>query len=145
MSEYKNIIQYIERNNLKDRVEVLSYISDEDRNALFYNAELFVTTSYMEGFGRTPVEAAICRIPVISTKETSLLEATMNKVYYYENATDSDELADKIIEVLENKISTEELENIAKKMEEAYSKTKIASEYLSLIDNIVKGEKNAKN
>ena len=113
-SGYNEVLDYIEKNNLKDRVTILSYITDEDRNALFYNADLFVTTSLGEGFGRTPVEAALCKIPVISTKETALPEATMNEVFYYENAIDEKELANKILEVLNNKPSKEKLEEIAK-------------------------------
>ena len=136
-SAYSNAIKYIEENNLQDRVIVLSYISDEDRNALFYNTDLFVTTSLQEGFGRTPVEAAICKVPVISTKETSLPEATMNEVFYYENATDDKELADKIMEVLKNKPSMEELEKIANKLEKEYSEGNIANKYVKLLDKVL--------
>lgn len=137
-SRYKLITEYIEENNLKNRVKVFSFISDEDRNALFYNADLFVTTSMQEGFGRTPVEAALCKVPVISTKETALPEATMNEVFYYENARDEKELAQKILEVLANRPTEERLEQIAKKFEKEYSKERIAKQYIELIDEVLK-------
>jgi len=121
---------------------VLSHISDEDRNALFYNTDLFVTTSLQEGFGRTPVEAAICKVPVISTKETSLPEATMGESYYYENGTDEKELSKKILEVINNKPSKERLEEISQKLEKEYSEANIARKYVKLIDEVLKGETN---
>ena len=71
---------------------MLFRVTDEERNWLLTNAALFVTPSLFEGFGRTPVEAAICRIPVISTKETSLFEATQGLCSYVENPTDEKEL-----------------------------------------------------
>ena len=144
-SDYNNIIEYIEENNLKDRVVILSNISDEERNALFYNTDLFITTSLMEGFGRTPVEAAMCKIPVISTKETALPEATMGEAFYYENAKDSEELANKILEVLNNRPTQDKLSEIARKLEEEYNEERIAKKYIELIEKIMKGEENAKN
>ena len=93
---------FIAKNGLSDRVELLFRVTDEERNWLLTNANLFVTPSLFEGFGRTPVEAAICNRPVISTKETSLFEATMGLCSYVENATDENELAKLILEKLNN-------------------------------------------
>ncbi len=90
-----------------------------------------------EGFGRTPVEAAICKVPVISTKETSLLEATMNEVFYYQNGTDEEELAKKIVEVINDKPSKEMLEKIANKLEKEYSEENIAKKYIKLIEKML--------
>lgn len=136
ISAYKSILEYIENNKLNDRVKVLSYISDEDRNALFYNADLFVTTSMQEGFGRTPVEAALCEVPVISTRETSLPEATKEMVYYYNNPIDDLELANKILEVLNNKPSKQDLQHIANTLKNEYTQEKIAKKYIKLINNL---------
>lgn len=137
ISKYKEILDYIKKNNLEDRVIILSGISDEDRNSLFYNTDLFVTTSLQEGFGRTPVEAALCKVPVISSKKTALPEATMNEVFYYENALDSKELANKILEVLGNKPSKEKLEEISKKLEKEYNEEEIAKKYIRVIKEIL--------
>ena len=137
ISGYNEVINYINKEKLNDRVKILSYISDEERNALFYNTDLFVTTSMQEGFGRTPVEAGMCKVPVISTRETSLPEATMNMVYYYENPTDEIELANKMIEVLNNKPSEERLINIADKFEKEYNIEVIVQKYIDFIEKAV--------
>ena len=75
-SIWNEMHQYIETNSLSNRVKMLFRVTDEERNWLLTNAALFVTPSLFEGFGRTPVEAAICSIHVIYTKETTLKEAT---------------------------------------------------------------------
>lgn len=137
MSGYNDILKYIEDNNLKNRIQILSNLSDEDRNALFYNTDLFVSTSLQEGFGRTPVEAAMCKVPVISTRETSLPEATKDMVFYYDNATDSSELAEKMLYVLNNKPTSDELEKIAKTLEKEYDERKIANQYIELIKELL--------
>lgn len=138
MSGYPEIMEYIEQNDLKNRVKVMSFISDEDRNCLFYNTDLFVTTSTQEGFGRTPVEAAMCSVPVISSQDTSLKEATLGLVNYYENSKDENELANKILEVLNNTPSKEKLDSIAKRLEKEYNEENIAKKYMNLIDEILK-------
>lgn len=138
ISSYNEVIEYINENRLKERVKILSFITDEERNTLFHNADLFVTTSLQEGFGRTPVEAAMCNVPVISTKETSLPEATMNKVFYYENPMDDEELANKIIYVMQNRPSKEKLEEISNKFQNEYSEQNISKQFSKLIDEVLK-------
>ena len=85
---FNEMVLFIEQNNLKNRVKLFIRIPTANRNWLLKNAKLFVTPSLYEGFGRTPVEAAMCRVSVISTKETSLFDATMGLVNYVENAKD---------------------------------------------------------
>lgn len=137
LSAYKEVKQYIKERGLEDRVIILSGISDEDRNCLFYNADLFVTTSLQEGFGRTPVEAALCDVPVISSKETSLEEATMGEAFYYEDGKNYKDLAKRILEVLKNKPSKEKLEDISKKLKAEYSEEEIAKKYIKMIKEIL--------
>lgn len=138
ISAYHEVVDYIKSHDLEDRVKVHSDISDEERNALFYQTDLFVTTSMQEGFGRTPVEAAICKVPVISTRETSLPGATMEEVYYYENPTDEKELADKMLEVIQNRPSKERLEEISQKLENEYREENVARKYLSYVEQALK-------
>lgn len=129
--------QFIKDKRLSNRVKMLFRVTDEERNWLLSNAAIFVTPSLFEGFGRTPVEAAICGIPVISTKETSLYEATQGLCIYVENPTDEKELADKILGLTENYPSEKTLSEIAQKLEERYKKENCAKLYLRLFCDII--------
>ena len=136
-SLWNEMQQFIKDKRLSNRVKMLFRVTDEERNWLLSNAAIFVTPSLFEGFGRTPVEAAICGIPVISTKETSLYEATQGLCIYVENPTDEKELADKILGLTENYPSEKTLSEIAQKLEERYKKENCAKLYLRLFCDII--------
>ena len=127
---------FTQQNSLNDRVLFLFQIPERQRNWLLKNAKLFVTPSLFEGFGRTPVEAAICGIPVISTMETSLHEVTLGLVNYYKNATDEKELAELILKLIENPPSAETLTSIAEKLKTEYSSVNCAKKYLEIFKHI---------
>ena len=131
---YSEMENYIQQNNLQNKVFLLFRVSYEERNWLLTHTSLFVTTSLFEGFGRTPVEAAICKIPVISTKETSLFEATMGLVNYVENPKDEVELSKLILEKLKNPDSKEKLEEIAETLQSNYQPKNCAEKYLKIFD-----------
>ena len=62
----KKIIKYVYNNNLKENVEIVS--NSKNIQNYYDNADLFCLTSIYEGFGNVLVEAAINKIPIISTK-----------------------------------------------------------------------------
>lgn len=133
---FQEMEDYIRENGLTERVTLLFNVSDEERNFLLSQAMLFVTTSLFEGFGRTPVEAAIFKTPVISTKEASLFEATLGLCNYTENPTDENELAALILEKINNPDSDEKLSQIAQKLIDRYDADKIARCYLDLFKEL---------
>ena len=133
-SIWNEMHQYIETNSLSTRVKMLFRVTDEERNWLLTNAALFVTPSLFEGFGRTPVEAAICRIPVISTKETSLFEATQGLCSYVENPTDEKELAALLLEKIKTPDSAEQLTQISEKLSETYKAENCAGKYAQIFN-----------
>ena len=126
---------------LEDRIIFTGYISNEERNSLYKNAALFITASLHEGFGYTPVEAMILRVPVITSKETALPESTMNLAFYYEPGEDADALANQILFVLGDRPNKEKLDFISIKLREKYDLCKISSEYYELFTEIYQ-EKN---
>ena len=76
------------------------------------------------------------RIPVISTKETSLEEATMSLCHYVQNPTDENELASLMIEVLKNPDTDEQLEYISNKLKNEYNPQNCAEKYLQIFQNL---------
>ena len=131
---WNELESFIMENNLSQKVQLLFRVADEERNYLLKNAAIFVTPSLFEGFGRTPVEAAICKIPVISTKETSLFEATQGLCNYVNNATDEKELAEVLLNVIKNPPAQEKLENISNTLSELYKDENCAKKYLAVFN-----------
>ena len=139
-TEYWNsyVAPYIESNNLSEDIIIISEISDDELTSYYKNASLFVTTSLYEGFGYTPIEAAICGTPVISTKDTALHETTMGMVNYYEPATDYISLKNKMIEILSSPPSIETLKNISEVFKSRYNYISQAKEIYDYISFSIK-------
>ncbi|UBK75591.1 glycosyltransferase [Clostridium perfringens] len=64
-NEYKNLMDYIQKNNLEDSVELLGYKSNPYK--YMKQMDLFVCSSYREGFSTAVTEALILGVPVITT------------------------------------------------------------------------------
>lgn len=133
-----DIQTYINSHNLNKRVKILQNLQDDEMHSIYSGADLFVNTSTFEGFGRTPVEAAMFKLPVISTKDTSLYEVTMGKVEYYEPSFDYKALAEKILGILSGEIiyTDERKEIIKSDYINRYSQEVIGMKYLNLIKSI---------
>lgn len=76
----KNIRTVIQKNNLQNRVKMLGYVSDEERNILLNTCDIFVQPNIkipgdMEGFGISVIEAALCKIPVLASNLEGLKDA----------------------------------------------------------------------
>lgn len=118
------------------KIRVAGYLADEERNDLYRSASLFVSPSMHEGFGMTPVEAALFRIPVVTTRETSIPEATKNLLNYYEPADDPRALASSILNVLNNPPASENLSRIRDVFAKSYDAQRIATQYYSLFERV---------
>ena len=127
---------YIASHDLAERVELNdALLTQEEIDRLYVDADLFVTPSEMEGFGATPIEAALAGVPVVSNKLPTLVESTRGLVTYYQPAEDASELADKILYVLENReyIKTDE---IREEYLKAYSPKHQAECFTELISSV---------
>ncbi len=129
--------QYIAAEGMGERVTILeSGLSDDERNGLFVGADLFVSPSLFEGFGRTPVEAAMVELPVLTTREASLPEATMGFLFSYEPSRDEHALAEAIAGILADPPSREKRRQVAGALRRQYAPERIAGLYLKLFREV---------
>lgn len=128
------IAPLIEKLGLTARIQLIEEIfTDDQMTALYKGADLFVSSSTMEGFGYTPIEAAINQCPVICSDIPALLESTMGLLNYYHDPYDYFELSQKIIELL-NKGRNEELKHVSSTFINCYSVEKQASKIIKVLE-----------
>ncbi|WP_141431119.1 glycosyltransferase family 1 protein [Bacillus sp. 03113] len=87
----------IENENIKQ----LGYVTDEELKALYINAGCFVFPSIYEGFGLPPLEAMSTGCPVIVSNFGPMPEVSGEAAIYFDPKS-PDELAEKIIYVMNN-------------------------------------------
>lgn len=57
---FEKFLIYSDKRGLRSRVHDVGYVSIEDLRMIYSNASVYLHPARFEGFGRTPVEAAVC-------------------------------------------------------------------------------------
>lgn len=135
---WQECLKVLQEHGLRDRVVRLENITDEALRYLYEHAVLFVTPSIHEGFGYTPIEAAMCGCPVVSSIQEALPDATQGLLNYYYPAMDEVALADKIYDVLSCPPTKEQLNRIANTYASDYSLEKQSQAIIGLLRNTAK-------
>lgn len=74
-----DIKQIVERENFpKDCTIFCGYVTNEDLVLLYNTADSFVSTSLNEGFGLPQLEALLCGCPVVTAKNSAMVEVAKN-------------------------------------------------------------------
>ena len=93
---------------IEDRVVFdTGYRTEGEIRYLYTHADLFVSPSLKEGFGYTPIEAAILKTPVLVSNIDVFKEVTCGKFQTFDPHSPK-ELAEHIMEVIKNPPSEEE-------------------------------------
>jgi glycosyltransferase involved in cell wall biosynthesis len=77
---------------MTDRVELRSYVTDDELLALYGQARAFAFLSTYEGFGLTPVEAIISGVPAV-VYDSEVARETLSGLAHFVPAGDIDALA----------------------------------------------------
>lgn len=141
----KNIENAIEKNHLQDRVLMLGYISDEQRNILLGACDLFVQPNIkiagdVEGFGISVLEAAASRLPVLAAELEGLRDAINDgQNGFLLPSENANAWINKIKELLVDDDFRKDFGEKARQFViENYSWDKIAQKYLEEIKKIAK-------
>ena len=82
--EYFNQINdYIIKNNLSDKIKIISKLDKSYLVNLYKYAKLYIFSSYSEVFGYTTIEAMASGCPVLVSKRSSLPEINGNAAKYF--------------------------------------------------------------
>ena len=64
----------IDRSGISDRIHLIGYVTDEQLQALYHSATVYVHPSLFEGFGLPVLEAMAAGCPVVTSSISSLPE-----------------------------------------------------------------------
>jgi len=111
----------------------LGYVSDAELRALYEGAACYVHPSLYEGFGLPPLEAMACRCPVILSGRGSLPEVFGDAALYC-NAFDSEDIANKIRQLIGDKTLQENFRQKGSTFANRFSWKQCAKEITSTIE-----------
>ncbi len=134
---YKELYDFINKENLEDRVVFAGYVPDYDLPALYNAADLFVFPSLYEGFGLPIVEAQACGLPVISSNTSSMPEIVERSGILL-NPKDVEVWADNIYKVLTNENMQKEMREKGLLQAKKFSWEKCAQETLQVYEEVYK-------
>lgn len=72
----ESILRAVNQSPYRDTIHLLGFVEDGDKPALYNLANIFVYTSFYEGFGFPVLEAMRCGTPAITSHTSSLAEVT---------------------------------------------------------------------
>jgi len=98
----ENTSSLISRLGLRDDVLMLEHLPQEVLPFFYSFAQVFVLTSYYEGFSLCPPEAMACGTPVIASKIPGNFESVGDAGILVDDPFDHEEFAEAIINVIEN-------------------------------------------
>jgi glycosyltransferase involved in cell wall biosynthesis len=140
----ENILNAIQSADLHERVLMLGYVSDENRNILLNNADLFIQPNIkiagdMEGFGISVIEAGACKLPVLASNIEGLKDAIKDgKNGFLVKSQNVAAFANKINELFTNGSPREIFgQNVRNFVIENYQWKKIAQQYLTEIEKTI--------
>jgi glycosyltransferase involved in cell wall biosynthesis len=128
----EKILEY----KLKDKVELKGYVEDENKNRLLAEAKLFVFLSKYEGFGIPAIEAMSMGTPVIVADQSCLPEVVGDAGVVVE-IQDSQQVADKMYEILDDEKMYRQLKEKGKKRAKDFQWQKMAKETLLVYKDII--------
>lgn len=126
---------------LGDRVYFTGHVNDEALKQYIVHADALIFPSFYEGFGLPPLEAMAAGCPVIVSEAASLPEVCGNAVLYC-NPYRYEDIAGKIMEILNNESLRNELRSKGIAHARKFSWEKCCIETCNVISNLVANDIN---
>jgi len=124
----RNILEKAKHND----IIMTNHISEEEKEKLYENADIFIYPSLYEGFGLPPLEAMNHNVPVICSNGGSLKELYENHTLMFD-PKDKNQLKKHIISLLENQELRQNLIEKGKKYSQRFTWEKTAKKTLQAL------------
>ena len=119
-------------------IRMTGYLGQKDVQHVYRLAEALVFPSLGEGFGFPPLEAMASGVPVIASSAPAIPEVCQDAAVYFKPDS-PDEMAEKIISILEDSPAREELIVKGKQRAAAFSWQKAAGDTLAYYLSLAQG------
>lgn len=119
-------------------IHFTDFVTDEQLNWLYQNAQAYVFPSLTEGFGLPGLEAMAHNLPLASSNATCLPEIYGDAAIYFD-PTDPTDIADTIDQILTNPDLRDRLIKAGQQQFKKYSWEKMAKETLAIYEKVLKG------
>jgi len=123
----------IKKYGLEKDVFFPGYIPEEEKPALMLGASIFCFPSLYEGFGIPILEAMTLGVTVAASDIPPHREIAKETIYFF-NPNNSDNLAQKLIDVYDNPAKTSELTNLAFQQSQNFSWKSTAQKMLDILE-----------
>lgn len=127
--------EIIKKNDIENKVIFTGFLEDEELPLIYNAAELLIYPSLYEGFGIPPLEAMACGTPVVTSNKSSLPEV-VGEAAILVDPYKIDDIADGILEVLNNKDLAKNLINKGYKRIQKFTWEKAAQETLEVYESV---------
>jgi glycosyltransferase involved in cell wall biosynthesis len=130
------IVNKIERSGYKSRIHILNRITDDSLAYLYNGATALIFPSSYEGFGLPVIESMACGTPVVTCKNSSLMEIGGNVALYMEEPTVENILF--YLESFENRnIDTNSISAEGIRYSERFSWGQTAKDYIKVYSRLL--------
>jgi glycosyltransferase involved in cell wall biosynthesis len=128
------LMEAIQKSKVASRIQMLGYVSEDEKPALLSNALMYVQPSIYEGFGLPPLEAMACGTPTICANSTSLPEIVGEGNALFFDPMDVGELASRITQLASSEALRSELIQKGLEWSKRYDWKKTAAETLKILE-----------
>jgi glycosyltransferase involved in cell wall biosynthesis len=132
----KKILNHIKNN---ENIKFLGRVNENTLIQLYSNALCFVYPSLYEGFGLPPLEAQACGCPVVISDIPVFKEIYGDSALYF-NPLDSQDIANKIEEIINNEYLRDKLIEKGFENSKKYRWENSAKQFFSVLEKVIKND-----
>ncbi len=133
--DYKRLQRKIKALGLESWVKMVGYLPDDDVQAFYRSASVFVFPSLCEGFGLPLIEAMASGLPVVASGTSAIPEVAKDAALYF-RPEEPEDMAEKIMRALRDEDLRKKLREEGKKRSSEFQWRTTASETLNFYTEI---------